>query len=241
MNAAVSLCDVDPELTAGIPDDDHDLARRVLVRPRYDIPKGRWLPELLKGHDQGAFAILVVDGALMRQLDVAERHCLQLLGPGDVLQPPAGGGIFEFPITWTALRPSAVVVLDDRFTRAAQRWPSLGLNLHRRLLDQADRIALLAAIAQLPRVEERVLAVLWHLADRWGRVTPFGVEVPLELTHELLGRFVGARRPTVTLALGELAEHGAVKRVPGMGWLLDPTSQDTLRPTAPPATIAAAR
>src|SRR3712207_3740019 len=52
----VSLVDVDPDLTSGIPEDDADLARRVLTRPRYDIPKGRWSPELLRGHAAGAFA-----------------------------------------------------------------------------------------------------------------------------------------------------------------------------------------
>jgi hypothetical protein len=44
-----------------------------------------------------------------------------------------------------------------------------------------------AAITQLPRVDRRVLALLWQLAERWGRVTPSGVEVRLELTHETLG------------------------------------------------------
>ena len=44
MTPVVSLCDVDPDLTAGVPDDDHALARRVLAGPRYDLPKGRWAP-----------------------------------------------------------------------------------------------------------------------------------------------------------------------------------------------------
>ena len=224
--------DVDPDLTAGVPEDDFALARRVLVRPRYDIPKGRWAPELLRGHERGAFAILVIDGAIMRQVDLADRHCLQILGPGDALQAASDTATFESPVTWTALRPSSVVVLDERFTRASQRWPSLGVNLLRRLLDQADRVAMHAAITQLPRVDRRILALLWQLAERWGRVTPFGVEVPLELTHETLGRLVGAQRPTVTLAVRDLAEQGAVTRTTDRGWLLAPASRDVLRPLA---------
>jgi hypothetical protein len=43
--------------------------------------------------------------------------------------------------------------------------------------------------------------------------------LPLALTHETLGGLVGARRPTVTLALRELTERGAlVHQSPG--WLL---------------------
>src|SRR5215213_3026235 len=123
----VSLVDVDPDLASGVPEKDVDLARRVLMRPRYDIPKGLWSPELLRAHDDGAFAVLLVDGALVRQLDLVDRHCMQILGPGDLLHHPSEDGVFDCPVSWTALRASAVVVLDERFTRASQRWPSLGL------------------------------------------------------------------------------------------------------------------
>jgi hypothetical protein len=44
--------------------------------------------------------------------------------------------------------------------------------------------------------------------------------VPLALTHRILGQLVGARRPTVSTALGELAERGElVRRVDG-SWVL---------------------
>src|SRR3712207_4190904 len=85
----VSLVDVAPDLAECVPEDERELMRRVLVRPGYAIPKGRWAPELLRGHDNGAFAILVVGGAIIRQVDIADRCSTQLLGPGDVLQPTA--------------------------------------------------------------------------------------------------------------------------------------------------------
>jgi len=139
MTAHASLVDVDPDLTAGVPEEDAALARRALVRPRYDIPAGRWSPELLRGHDNGAFALLLIDGVVLRQLDLADRQCMQLMGPGDVLHTPEGGGTLDCPVSWTALKPSSVIVLDDRFTLAAQRWPALAVNLQRRLLDLAAR------------------------------------------------------------------------------------------------------
>ena len=241
MTANVSLVDADPDLAAGIPDEDLALARRALTRPLYSIPKGRWAPELLGAHETGGFGVLIVDGALVRQVDLADRHCTQILGPGDVLQPASTGGFVDCPVTWTALMPSTVVVLDNRFTRASQRWPSLGLNLHRRLLDQADRMALHAAISQLPRVERRILGLFWQLAERWGHVTPFGVTVPLDLTHEALGRLIGAQRPTVTLALRDLAEEGALSRGANGTWLLSSDTRDALRPPGVSAVTAGAR
>lgn len=232
MTGVVSLVDTDPDLVAGVPEGDLPLARRVLTCPRYEIPKGLWAPELLAAHDNGAFAILVIEGAIVRQLDLIDRRCTQILGPGDVVQPAGDGGILGCPVTWTMQQHGAVAALDERFTRASQRWPVLAVNLHRRLLDQADRTALHAAIAQLPRVDRRILALFWQLAERWGRVTPFGVELPLALTHESIGRLVGAQRPTVTLALRELADEGAVTRAAPGNWLLSVRSRDALRPVA---------
>jgi hypothetical protein len=61
--------------------------------------------------------------------------------------------------------------------------------------------------------------MMWLLAETWGRVTASGVTLPVSLTHEALGALVGARRPTVSLALAELIERGAVVRQ-RTGWLL---------------------
>jgi CRP/FNR family cyclic AMP-dependent transcriptional regulator len=94
------------------------------------------------------------------------------------------------------------------------------------LRDRTRSLAFHLAVTQVTRVGERLLVVLWHLADRWGRVTPEGVALALPLTHETLGRIVGARRPAVTTALRELTQRGLVTRGAGRSWLLhgDPPS-----------------
>jgi hypothetical protein len=56
------------------------------------------------------------------------------------------------------------------------------------------------------------------------------VRVPLALTHETLGGLVGARRPTVTLALRKLTDDGAL--VPqDHGWLLVAPPPQPAEPT----------
>jgi hypothetical protein len=70
------------------------------------------------------------------------------------------------------------------------------------------------------RVEDRILLILWHLADRWGRVSTQGVIVPLPLTHRLLARIDGAHRPSVTGAISRLTERGAIRRRADGSWLL---------------------
>jgi CRP/FNR family cyclic AMP-dependent transcriptional regulator len=52
---------------------------------------------------------------------------------------------------------------------------------------------------------DRLLALMWSLADRRGIVREDGVYVPLSLTHETLAQMIGARRPTVTLGLKALS------------------------------------
>jgi CRP-like cAMP-binding protein len=84
-------------------------------------------------------------------------------------------------------------------------------------------------------VELRVHALLWHLADRFGRVTPDGVHLPVPLTHRTIGSLVGARRPTVTLAVGELERAGTVHRDGLGGWLLRPATSELRDPATPPA------
>jgi CRP-like cAMP-binding protein len=76
------------------------------------------------------------------------------------------------------------------------------------------------ALSHLTRVEVRLLALFWHLADRWGRVASDGVLVPLRLTHQTLAALVGAQRPSVTTALGGLADSGRVTRRDDGGWVL---------------------
>ena len=121
-------------------------------------------------------------------------------------------------------------MLEERFAAVARRWPSVARALHERVAEQIDRAAVHTAICQLPRVEERLLALLWLLAERWGRVSQAGVVVPLRLTHEALGRLVGAQRPTVSLALRDLAEDGAVGRRDDGAWVLREGSQVELTP-----------
>jgi hypothetical protein len=50
-------------------------------------------------------------------------------------------------------------------------------------------------------------------------VTLDGVVVPVRLTHEMIGRLVGAHRPSVTTALTELGRTNRIRRLPH-GWLL---------------------
>jgi hypothetical protein len=187
-----------------------------------------------------AFGATVFDGLIMSSLRVGEQTGIHLLGPGDLLVPRN-----ELWPSWLAelnFRTAAPVrlgLLGNDLLAAVYRWPRLLQGLYGAMGDQLQRLTVQQVICQLPRVEDRILAMLWLLADSWGQVTPGGVRVPLALTHETLGALVGARRPTVTLALRKLTDDAAL--VPQeVGWLLvapppQPAGPVERIPPGPPA------
>jgi hypothetical protein len=69
------------------------------------------------------------------------------------------------------------------------------------------------------------MAVMWLLAESWGHVTPTGVRLRLGLKHDALGESVGAQRPTVSLALKELAKRDALITQDGDWVILDPSPE----------------
>lgn len=212
--SVVRLLDAEPEIAAGLAGDDLALAYRHLVLPGLRIPAGPWTPQF---GPSTAISLLVLDGYLVRDGGDGEMPDVQLVGAGDFIDVRL---LAESPDEWRALTSAHVAVLDARILIGVRRWPQLTLGLTRRLFDGHRDQCRVAAIRALPRVDERIMAYLSHAASRWGRVTRDGVALTLPATHELLGRLVGARRPTVSLALASLAGQGRLARLDDGRWLL---------------------
>jgi CRP/FNR family transcriptional regulator, cyclic AMP receptor protein len=161
--------------------------------------------------------LLLLDGLLAVETRVAGRAVTELVGGGDLLQPlsPATDELLVRLASWRALRPSRLAMLDGEFAERARPWPQIIQSLLRRVERRADELGLLRAITSQPRLELRLVLLLWHLAARWGRVEPTGIRLTLPLTHRLLGQLVSAERPSITHALRRLAEAGLVTGVPG--------------------------
>jgi CRP/FNR family cyclic AMP-dependent transcriptional regulator len=89
-----------------------------------------------------------------------------------------------------------------------------------RTVERSRWLSFQLAIAHVRRAEPRVLMLFWHLADRWGRVTPTGTVVPLRLTHSTIARLVCMRRPTVSATLMQLVRTGELARNGDGSWTL---------------------
>jgi CRP/FNR family cyclic AMP-dependent transcriptional regulator len=236
---AVHLLEADPDLGALLSATRRAEAERDLVVRTHRLPVGPWDVSRLAGASADHVGLLILDGVLARELLVVDQISAELLGPGDVVRPWQGStrsALLPVDVVWSVLSTVTVAVLDRRFAAEAARYPEITAALFDRLGERSLRLATTQAISQLTRVDRRLKALFWHLAERWGRVAGDGVVVPLALTHRILGQLVGARRPTVSTALSELAERGELVRRPDGSWLLRGGPPDAItlarRPTA---------
>jgi hypothetical protein len=218
----ISILDADPDLAEGLSGEDLALARRHAVARTRLVGEGEWHPAHEFRDPTPRIGLLIVDGLLTRELTIAGRTTTEILGAGDIIRPwdqdSAVAGV-PFEVHWVVHEPIRLAVLDARFAVVAGRWPTVAAALVTRAVGRSRWLSFQLAVSQVTRVDGRLLILFWQLADRWGRVGPDGVRVPLRLTHQTLGKLVGARRPSVTTALSGLSRAGMVERTPG-GWLL---------------------
>jgi hypothetical protein len=230
----VALLDVDPDLGAGLAPDRLAAARTELTAPVVRLPRGAWDGGALAASDNHNVGLLLLDGIIAREVVLADTVSTELLGAGDLLRPWSRAGQPELlvkTVRWQVLAEARLAVLGRPIARAIGAWPEVNAVLIDRTCARAHRLATMQAISHLNSVERRLLALFWHLAERWGRVTPEGVVVPLKLSHRLLGELVGARRPTVTSALLALTATGALQRRDDATWLLTGDAPGAPSPT----------
>jgi CRP/FNR family transcriptional regulator, cyclic AMP receptor protein len=219
--AQVRVLDDDPGLGGGLTGERLDEARRVVIAPVEAHEPGPWSTGF-DVSEPGALGLLVLDGLISAQITAERRTSLELLGAGDVVRPwtePEPGTV-PLKLDWTVRVPARVAFLDARFARSSLAFPEIVARLMDRLVMRTRSLSLLLALNAIPRLHERVLLALWHFADRWARVTPQGVELRLPLSHADLSHVVGASRPSVSTAIGQLRAEGLLEPLTGGGWLL---------------------
>lgn len=218
-----SLLELDPDLGQLLDEERRTAARHELRVAVHTLQTGGWDAARLAGASPDHVGLLVLDGVLARELLVSDTVSTELLGPGDVIRPwrlHDASPLLRHDIRWSVLSRSRIALLDRRLAVHLGRYPEINAAILDRVNERALRLAITQAISQLNRVDRRLLALFWHLAERWGRMTRDGVAVPMTLSHRMLGQLVGARRPTVSTALGELARQGDLVRRDDGTWLL---------------------
>jgi CRP-like cAMP-binding protein len=227
--SAVRVLDEDLELAAVVDPPTFQQARLAAVAPLIEVPRGPWEPPSVSHERRKDFGLLILDGLLVRQLELAGRCFVELRGAEDLLRPwddATEVTSVNAQVSWTARRPTRLAWLDGDFASNISEWPEITAMLLARATRRGRLLSFRLAILELRHVDLRVLLLLWHLADRWGRVGPEGVRLDLDLTHDLIGHMIGAHRTSVTVALRKLCDAGRLVK-DGRHWvLLGPPPQD---------------
>lgn len=223
MPNVVSILECDPDLAEDLSDEDLAVARQQLVTGVMGYPRGAWIIGPDDFDHVANLGLLLVKGLLARRVTIGDNTSAELLGPGDVLQPWLRIGPDQsvaVEVGWEVVQAVQAAVLDRAFCAQVSRWPEITAAISRRVMQRTHWLAFHLAVCNLRRVDDRLLLVLWHFADRWGTVTPEGVLLDIPLTHELLAAVVGARRPSVSVAVGRLSDQGRARSRPRSRWLL---------------------
>ena len=227
----VRIADAFPEMLRHLPPEQAQTAGHYALATIETLKPGPWRPDPGLQPQPGHLGVLVVDGLMTRNVQLGNTVATELVGRGDILRPADYDGSsapVPFDVEWRVLEPTRVALLDRDFAEVICHWPEAVEAIVQSAVRRSQTLGMHLAVCHLRRVTTRLLVLMWHLADRWGRVTPDGVTVPLKLTHELLGRLVGAQRPSVTTAVRELMDDGLVTRAADGTWMLHGDPPDTL-------------
>jgi CRP/FNR family cyclic AMP-dependent transcriptional regulator len=230
MDTTAPLLDLDPDFGEVLDPARAAAAQRTLLVTIKHLSAGPWDTDGITVADAGHLGLLLLDGLVIREVVADDVVSTELLGLGEVVRPwqfLPDPSLLRTEVRWTVLVPARVAVLDRRLATQLAAFPEVMSLIAERMSLRAHRIAVAQAISQLNRVDRRLLAMFWHLAERWGRVTADGTAIPLTLSHRMLAQLVGARRPTVSTALAELVRSGEVERLPDASWLLTGTPVGT--------------
>jgi hypothetical protein len=215
----VQLLECDPQLAEGLPAEERAVAAESLPVQTAALKKGKWDPGI-EPPEPEQLGYLLCRGVLVRRIEVDRGRGVELLGQGDLLRPWQEDSSSFCRASWEVLEPAMLVGLGPGVARGIARWPAIASNLVARGVNRSRASTAAAAVSSIVGLEERLLILLWHLAERWGEPIKEGICISIGLPHRLLAELVGARRPSVTTALSNLQEDGRLASTATGSWVL---------------------
>ncbi|MFN7678228.1 MAG: Crp/Fnr family transcriptional regulator [Cyanobacteriota bacterium] len=141
--------------------------------------------------------------------DQGDSFTLGLWGPGDLVVPPL------MPFT-----PLRLLALSAARIQEASPGPE---DREAFLLQHSQQISTLLKLSRTRPAEARLFHLLTWIGQRFGRVSRRGVSLCFEemnLTHRNLAEIAGLTRVTVTKAISQFRQTGALVREGEDEWLL---------------------
>src|SRR3954471_19840651 len=114
-SGTISIVDADPELAELLGDGQLEKARHNALTRVQRLSPGEWDVSGALEPDVHHRGFLIVEGLLSREVDVLGRHCVELIGPRDVIRPRSWdeeGSHVHAEVGWKVLEPTKLAVLD---------------------------------------------------------------------------------------------------------------------------------
>jgi hypothetical protein len=219
------LLALDPRLGAGLSRTQRADAKRELMARITVLAAGEPGSELFR---TGLFGALVIDGALARRTSTDRGRSLEVIVRGDLMRPWQEDSGWVLESTIHALVETRVAVIERFAGDSLCKFPPVIETLLERAFRRIRSMATQAAFDSRAGMDQRVLASMWHLANRCGEKGPDGAAIPLPLTHQMIADLLGAQRTSVSAAISRLSAEGMLSRTDGRGWKLHPESDRLL-------------
>ncbi len=221
-----------PELARVLPAAEREAAAHAIVVDVTTLAPGQWRPDRSLP-EAVHLGLMIIEGVIVRELLVGGVRSLELLGRGDVLRPWQEDSASFVEAGWRCLEQVRLAPLSGAAAEAICRHPELVDIVVDSALRRSRSLAVHAGIGAVKGLDRRLMLLFWHLAEHRGRRSAGACLVPLPLTHETIAQLIGARRPSVSAALSDLAQAGLLRRVEA-GWEVsgDPPDADARLPDA---------
>ena len=159
----IRLLEAQPDLRQGLDAEQAAAATARVVARTVQLRAGDWTPPTVRCDRRDQLALLVIEGILSRTVTLAGRSVVELLGDEDLVRPwdnhdePTS---MPAEVTWTALRPTQLAVLDEGFAARIGRWPAISASLLSRAVDRSRWLARHVAILDQPRLDVRLVLLV---------------------------------------------------------------------------------
>jgi hypothetical protein len=222
LTGRVHVLRVDASLGRGLGPSEFADARGRAVAQTLTLMPGNWEPTWDPELWSDCLGLHLVSGTLLQRVVVAGRVSAEFVGVGDVVQPwhAVGLGGLEATSQWKVCEPTVIAMFDRRFQQLCAPWPEIPSAIVERVVERSASLSVRLALAQIPRLSDRLLLLLWHLADRWGKVDRHGVLLPLRLSHQTLADLACAQRSSVSHVIRDLVRAGQLARTEAGFWRL---------------------
>ncbi len=111
-----SLLAADPDLFAEVDEATLRRCEPLLTVRAAHLERGS-ASGFLQAAEPSALGLLLLDGLMVREVHLGSRHCVEVLGPGDVLRPWVSLGAdtsISIESNWRVLDYAQIAILDDR-------------------------------------------------------------------------------------------------------------------------------